>query len=254
MSAQTWNASEYSAHGRFVSDLGADILNWLDPAPGEEILDLGCGDGALAERIVARKALVRGVDASPEMVAAARKRGLYAEVIDATQLKFRQQFDAVFSNAALHWIQDQPAVLRGVALALKPGARFVAEMGGHGNIAAIRVALHAALARHGIAALEDVSNFFPTVSEYCGLLETHDFLVERIELVPRPTPLPAGMRAWLDLFRRGVLDAVPIELRESLLNETLSYLQPALCDREGNWTADYVRLRFRARINSPNCG
>ncbi len=233
-----------------MTDLGANILEWLDPKPGEEILDIGCGDGVLTEEIMRRGAHVRGVDASVEMVEAARKRGVHAEVMDATRLTFQRQFAAVFSNAALHWIHDQPALLRGVASALKPGGRFVAEMGGHGNIAAIRTALHAALAHHGWAHLMAEDNYFPTVVEYRRLLETHGFTVDAIEQVPRPTPLPSGMRAWLLMFRRGVFDAVPEELRDTILNETLEHLEPTLRDKNDNWTADYVRLRFRARVDS----
>ncbi len=250
--SQTWNASEYAAHGRFVADLGAGILDWLHAAPCEEILDLGCGDGALTEKILQCGAHVYGVDASAQMVAAAQARGLQAEVMDATQMPFERKFDAVFSNAALHWIHNQPAVLQGVARALKPKGRFVAEMGGHGNIAAIRVALHAALAHNKLTHLMVEDNYFPTVLEYSRLLEAQGFTVEAIELVPRPTPLESGMRAWLQVFRRGILDAIPADLREVVLNETLVHLEPALRDADGNWTADYVRLRFRARLANPN--
>lgn len=247
---QRWSPSEYSEHGRFVTDLGANILEWLDPKPGEAILDIGCGDGVLAEEIMRRGAHVHGVDASTEMVEAAQKRGVHTEVMNATQMAFQRQFDAVFSNAALHWIHDQPALMRGVAQSLKPGGRFVAEMGGHGNIAAIRTALHAALAHHGLAHLMAADNYFPTVAEYHRLLETHGFTVEAMELVPRSTPLPSGMRAWLTMFRRGVFDTVPQNLRDAILNETIEHLEPALRDRDGNWIADYVRLRFRARVSS----
>jgi trans-aconitate methyltransferase len=250
MGSQSWNPGEYSARGRFVTDLGANILQWLHPKRGEEILDLGCGDGVLTAQIAERGARVLGVDASPEMVEAAHIRGIAARVMDATQLTFQRRFDAVFSNAALHWIHDQPALLRGVARAMKPGGRFVAEMGGHGNIAAIRVALHAALAHHGRAERMAADNYFPTVAEYRGLLQSHGFVVDAIELVPRPTPLASGMRAWLIMFRRGVFEAVPENLRDTIMDETLGHLAPALCDKDGNWTADYVRLRFRAHLNS----
>lgn len=247
-STQTWNAQEYSTHGRFVTDLGANILEWLAVTSGETILDIGCGDGVLTAQIAQLGAHVLGVDASAQMVEAARMRGVDAQVLDATQLTFHQQFDAVFSNAALHWIHDQPAVLQRVARALKPNGRFVAEMGGLGNIAAIRVALHAALSHHGLADLMVEDNYFPTVPEYRRLLETNGFVVEAMELVPRPTPLASGMRAWLMIFRRGLFDTIPETLREEILDETMSHLQPALCDSAGNWTADYVRLRFRARL------
>jgi len=248
--SQTWNPCEYSAHGRYVTDLGANILGWLDPQPGEEILDLGCGDGVLTAQIAERGANVLGIDASNEMIAAARNRGISAQVIDATQLEFQGRFHAVFSNAALHWIHDQSALLRGVARSLKPSGRFVAEMGGHGNIAAIRVALHASLSHHGLAELMVEDNYFPTVAEYRGLLESAGFTVDAIELVPRPTPLPTGMGAWLIMFRRGLFEHVPADLRDPILNETLDHLTPALRDKDGNWTADYVRLKFRAHLIS----
>ena len=123
-------------------------------------------------------------------------------------------------------------------------------MGGHGNIAAIRVALHAALSHHGLAELMVEDNYFPTVAEYRGLLESAGFSVDAIELVPRPTPLPTGMRAWLIMFRRGLFERVPEDLRDTILNEALEHLAPALRDTDGNWTADYVRLKFRAHLVS----
>jgi SAM-dependent methyltransferase len=132
---------------------------------------------------------------------------------------------------------------------LKPGGRFVAEMGGHGNIAAIRVALMAVLARHGHADREDGVNYYPTPDAYAHRLERHGFKVQRIALVPRPTPLPAtGMEAWLRTFRRGVLESLPNQLRGTVVEETASLLAPALRDDEGNWVADYVRLRFIATV------
>ncbi|MGC9291836.1 MAG: class I SAM-dependent methyltransferase [Acidobacteriaceae bacterium] len=246
---QTWDASAYATHGRFVSDLGANILDWLHPAQGEEVLDIGCGDGALTEKILLCGAQVFGIDSSTQMVEAARKRGVPAEVMDATQMTFQRRFDAVFSNAALHWVRDQHALLRGTANALRPKGRFVAEMGGHGNIAAIRVALRAVMAHHHLEHLMAADNYFPTATEYRRLLAAHGFAVEAMELVPRPTPLSSGMAAWLRTFRRGVFDAIPQHLQETILDETVEHLAPALRDREGNWTADYVRLRFRARLD-----
>src|SRR5271156_3088032 len=149
---QTWNTEAYAVNGRFVATLAADVVTLLAPKPGEQILDLGCGDGALTEQLAATGAIVLGVDASPAMLAAARQRNLQVEQHDATALPYQNQFDAVFSNAALHWItglSGQQAMLAGVHRALRtgnPNARFVAEMGGQGNIAAIRTALQATLA------------------------------------------------------------------------------------------------------------
>src|SRR5262245_3803803 len=140
---QTWSPSGYAQHAAFVPALGAGILEKLAPAAGERILDLGCGDGSLTVQLIERGATVVGIDSSPEMVEAALGRGLEAYVMDATGLTFDGVFDAVFSNAVLHWVHDQDAVLSGVFRALVPGGRFVAEFGGHTNIAAISVALRA---------------------------------------------------------------------------------------------------------------
>jgi len=245
---QVWNAVEYAKTGSFVPALGTGVLEWLDVQPGERILDLGCGDGALTEKIVARGADVTGLDASPEMLEMARARGLRVMQGNAETLTFDGEFDAVFSNAALHWVRDQDAMLAGVHRALKPGGRFVAEMGGMGNIAAIRVALMAVLERHGCAGFEDGVNYYPAPDAYRRRLERHGFGADRIELIPRPTPLKAGMRAWLETFRSGVIAAVPEPMRDRVVDETVALLEPALRDEEGNWTGDYVRLRFIATV------
>lgn len=245
---QTWDPQTYSQNGAFVHGLASGVLEWLDARPGEYILDLGCGDGQLTQRIAATGSSVLGVDASPHMVAAARERGIEAENVAAEFLPFGDQvFDAVFSNAALHWVRDQDAMLAQVHRVLKPGGRFVAEMGGHGNIAAIRVALMAILTRHGFSDREDGVNYYPTPECYSQRLKGHGFHVQQIALVPRPTPLPeSGMCAWLRTFRRGVLDGLPEDVREIVVEETAELLAPALRDEDGNWIADYVRLRFIA--------
>lgn len=246
---QTWNPEAYGRNGKFVHGLAGEVLGWLGAQAGERILDLGCGDGQLTQRIAETDAQVTGVDASPEMVAAARARGIAAEVGAAERLPHdKGAFDAVFSNAALHWVRDQDAMLSEVKRVLRPGGRFVAEMGGHGNIAAIRVALMAVLERHGFGGREDDVNYYPTVGAYRRRLEGHGFSVERIELIPRPTPLPeGGMHGWLLTFRRGVLEGLPEAVRETVVQETVALLAPALRAEDGNWIADYVRLRFVAR-------
>jgi SAM-dependent methyltransferase len=161
-------------------------------------------------------------------------------------LRYHAEFDAVFSNAALHWMPNAEAVLAGVWRALKPGGRFVAEMGGLGNIAAIRVALQAVLARYDVDAEAVAASFYPSPGQYGRLLDEAGFGVRSIELIPRPTPLPAGMEAWLNTFRNGVLDLLKPEDRSRAVAETVALLRPVLCDANGNWTADYVRLRFAA--------
>jgi SAM-dependent methyltransferase len=248
--AQNWDPQAYEREGSFVHKLAGGVVEWLDARPGEHILDLGCGDGQLTLQLAAKGALMAGVDSSQAMVEAAKARGVNAAQGSAEQLPFAAaEFDAVFSNAALHWVRGQDEMMAEVRRVLKQGGRFVAEMGGHGNIAAIRVALMAVLERHGYGDREDGVNYYPTPDGYRARLERHGFAVERIELIPRPTALgDGGMRGWLNTFRRGVLDGLPAELRETVVNETCALLESALRDEDGNWTADYVRLRFIARI------
>jgi trans-aconitate methyltransferase len=245
---QTWDPETYGQNAAFVHELAGGVLEWLEPKAAEYILDIGCGDGQLTQRIAATGASVVGVDTSPEMVMAARSRGMAADVASAEALPFmRKEFDAVFSNATLHWVRDQDAMMSQVHRILKPGGRFVAEMGGHGNVAAIRAGLTAVLARHGLDGREDGVNYYPTPEAYTRRLERHGFRVPRMALIPRPTPLPeSGMTGWLKTFRRGVLDTLPPELRETVVSETAELLAPVLRGEDGNWTADYVRLRFLA--------
>ena len=243
---QTWDTAAYAATGRFVADMAGGVVELLAPQAGEAILDLGCGDGALTERIAATGAAMTGADASPAMIAAARARGLNIVEASGDALPFNGEFDAVFSNAALHWMPNADAVIAGVYRALKPGGRFVAEMGGMGNIAAIRTALQAALAQFGIDAEAKAASLYPSPNHYRRLLEAGGFTVPSIELIPRPTPLAAGMESWLNTFRNGVLDLLGPEDRARAMAETIALLKPVLCDADGNWTGDYVRLRFAA--------
>ncbi|MGA2568925.1 MAG: methyltransferase domain-containing protein [Terracidiphilus sp.] len=245
---QTWNPETYSRDGAFVHELASGVLEWLAPQSGERILDLGCGDGQLTERISAGGAIVTGIDSSSKMVAAARARGITADLGAAESLPYPSRlFDAVFSNAVLHWVRGQDEMMAQVHRVLRPGGRFVAEMGGHGNIAAIRVAFAAVLARHGFESLANRSTYNPAPDEYVHRLEQHGFTVRRILFFPRPTTLPeSGMTGWLNIFCRGALDALPEHLRSTVVEDTVALLRPVLCDHEGRWTADYVRLRFEA--------
>lgn len=243
---QRWDPVTYAEHARFVSDLGAGAVDLLAPRPGERILDLGCGDGALTETLVAAGCEVVAVDASPEQVAAARRRGLDARVADAQALSFVAEFDAVFSNAALHWMRAADTVLASVHRALRPGGRFVAEMGGAGNVAAIRAALAEALARRGLDGQAADLLFLPTAEEYRARLEAHGFAVATITLFARPTPLPGSLSAWLETFAQSFLRAVSPEERPRLVDEVTDALRPRLYDPERGWVADYVRLQFAA--------
>jgi SAM-dependent methyltransferase len=248
-SPQEWRADRYAQHAHFVPALGQPVLDLLKPRPGERVLDLGCGDGVLSEKIAAAGATVVGVDGSASMVDAAKRRGLDARVMDGHRLTFANEFDAVFSNAALHWMKEDPdAVIRGVRRALKLGGRFVAEMGGHGCVAAITVAMIAMLERRGIAGTEAIPWYFPTVDDYRGRLERGGFAVEYIELIPRPTPLPTDMAGWLETFGAPYFGRLPANDR-SARDEVIAMLRPVLCDEQGRWTADYIRLRFAARAS-----
>ena len=244
---QDWQAERYARNARFVADLGQPLVELLAPQPGERILDLGCGDGALTKKLAELGCDVIGVDAGPDMIRAARELGLDARVVDGHELSFEREFDAVFSNAALHWMKSDPdAVVAGVARALKVGGRFVGEMGGHGNVVAIVTALLAVLARRGLDGMRAHPWYFPTPAAYRKRLEAHGFRVEAIDLIPRPTPLPTGMSAWLDTFAEPLLKLLPEGERAAAKEEAVGLLAPSLRDEAGNWTADYVRLRFRA--------
>ena len=244
---QTWDPADYARHARFVSDLGEAVVELLAPQAGERILDLGCGDGVLTKRLQDLGCTVVGVDSSAAQIAAARALGLDARVMSGDALAFAGEFDAIFSNAALHWMKDARAVTTGVWRALKPGGRFVAECGGHGCVARIEAALHGALARRGLDPRAVNPWLFATVAEYRGHLEAAGFVVEYAALIPRPTPLPGDILGWLETFARCFTAALPEAQRGDYLREVKESLRPQLCDAAGNWTADYVRLRFAAR-------
>jgi len=245
---QRWSAKGYAANARFVADLGSPVLDLLAPGAGERILDLGCGDGALTERIAATGAIVTGYDASPELVAAAHARGLDAVEGDGHDLPYQDAFDAVFSNAALHWMLRPAEVVAGVGRALVGGGRFVGEFGGFSNVAAITTALRAALCEAGVDGMAVRPWYFPTAGAYERLLERHGFEVVSIALIPRPTALPSGMSGWLDTFAAPFLSHLPEARRPAAKAHALALLEPALCDDNGQWLADYVRLRFKATL------
>jgi trans-aconitate methyltransferase len=245
-SGQTWDPARYERNARFVSDLGAPVVELLAARPGERILDLGCGDGALTERLVAMGCDVVGVDGSAAQAEGARRRGLDARVADGEALAFAAEFDAVFSNAALHWMRRADAVIDGVWRALRPGGRFVGEMGGHGCVQAIVDALVAALAARGVDAATVNPWYFPAVDDYRGRLERRGFRVDHAVLFPRPTPLPGDVGGWLETFAEPFAAPLPPAARPGFFADVQERLRPRLCDADGRWTADYVRLRFAA--------
>lgn len=249
--ATRWDPALYAANAAFVPALGAPVLDLLAPRPGEHVLDLGCGDGVLTAKLVAAGCNVVGVDADPAMVAAAKGRGIDARLGDARALDFDGQFDAVFTNAALHWVGQPEVVTAGVKRALKPSGRYVGEFGGHANIAAIRTALIAVLARHGFPAAGAETSYYPTADAFRAVLEGAGFVVDSCAIIPRPTPLPdTGMAGWLQTFRGGFIDAagVPADQQAQIIAETVRLLAPSLQGADGRWTADYVRIRFSAHL------
>jgi len=243
---QRWDPERYRRNAGFVAELGAPLIDLLAARPGERVLDLGCGDGRLTERLAGLGLNVVGVDSSAEQIAAARARGLDARVADGQALGFAAEFDAVLSNAALHWMTHPDAVIDGVWRALKPGGRFVGEMGGAGNVQRIRAALSAALARRSLDAGVVDPWYFPSPDDYAQLLAARGFQVEEIALIDRPTRLPGRLGDWLETFTEPFLFLVPAHERTDLIADVEAALDRTLRDEEGRWTVDYVRLRFLA--------
>ena len=241
----TWNPATYARDARFVADLGQPLLELLAPRNGEIIMDLGCGDGALTEKIAQTVAVV-GVDASFAQARAARERGLSIVVGDGHNLCFKRQFDAVFTNAALHWMRQPENVIAGVWQCVKTGGRFVGEFGAQGNVETIRSALHEALRRRGIEPLALDPWYFPSAEDFSNLLIKSSFNVRSIEIIERPTQLPGELLDWLEIFAQPFANAIDKDHRGSFLDEVCQRSKSALRNAEGRWTVDYVRLRFAA--------
>jgi SAM-dependent methyltransferase len=246
--ASRWSPADYATNAAFVPQLGDAVLALLAPMPGELILDVGCGDGALTQRIVEAGARAIGLDSSPEMVEAARARGIDAFIADAENMDLARfgQFDAVFSNAALHWMLDPDAVASGIFAALRGGGRFVGEMGGEGNLATLRRALRDELTARGYPIPAQDPAWYAGVEEFTRLYCVAGFDEVRAELIARPTPLPGGIADWVLTFRAGLLDIamVPEWERGTLAAAVEARAAPALRRPDGTFCADYVRLRF----------
>lgn len=232
-----------------MAALGEPALDLLDPQPGEHILDVGCGEGALTKKIVERGAIVVGVDASESMVEAARAAGLDARLIAAEDLSFDAEFDAAFSNAALHWVLEKERAAAAIFRAIKRGGRFAGEMGGAGNIAMLRAGIRAELQERGYSLPAEDPQWYPTPEEFTAVYRSAGFTDIEARLIPRPTPLAAGVAAWVQTFRAGWLDVA--QVRESGQAELAAAierrLEPQLRQPDGSWSADYVRLRFTMR-------
>eukprot|EP00850_Spirogloea_muscicola_P002189 SM000008S22278 [mRNA] locus=s8:874179:875940:+ [translate_table: standard] len=243
---QAWDADTYRHNCAFVAEGGLPVLALLNPRraprsafyPGERILDLGCGDGKLTAQLVQAGCSVVGVDASESMVHCARMDGLDARLMDGHELGFTEEFDAVFSNAALHWMTEDPdKVLAGVRRSLKPGGRFVGEFGGFGNVAATTAGLLAVLKERGINGAERIPWYFPTANEYRQKLESQGFNVMVVDLIPRPTLLPAGLTNWYDTFADNFFTDFSPDERNAAQREATNLLKPVHVTRMGIGTA-----------------
>lgn len=240
-STSKWDAADYARVGGFVADLGGAALDLLDPQPGERILDVGCGEGSLTKKLIERGASVLGIDNSPEMIAAARGSGIDALLMDVSDMPFASEFDAAFSNAALHWVLQKEQAARAIFRALKPGGRFAGEMGGEGNLAAVREALDNELVIRGYVPPVEAGNWYASPEELAAVYEGAGFVGIDARLIERPTVLEHGAGPWVTTFRRGWLD------RAGVPEDERGEIGAAVADRLGSNVADYVRLRFTMR-------
>ena len=247
-----WNPELYQSGYAFVWEKAAELVHLLRPGQGEHILDLGCGTGQLAARIAESGAFVVGVDRSAAMIGEARRShpAIRFGVAEATALPFTSEFDAVFSNAVLHWVKETDRAAASIAHALKPGGRFVAEFGGRGNVREIMAAIMAAI----YDTLRDLGRrpedldpwYYPSIGEYAAVLERNGLETTFATLFDRPTPLVNGLAGWIDMFGGAFVAGMTGEERTRFVWEVERRAAPALC-RDGNWTADYRRLRIAAR-------
>jgi SAM-dependent methyltransferase len=243
-----WNPTLYDDRASFVSELASELVVWLKPRAGEDILDLGCGTGTLTAELARYGAHVVGVDSSPEMIDAAREKyaELRFEVADGQALAYTSEFDAVFSNAALHWMPRADDVLSGVGRALRPGGRFVAELGGAGCVASVVHALSAVLRDWQLDPAHYVTWYFPRPGQYAALLEGHGLTPRELRYFDRPTRVAGetGLSTWLAMFQAGLMTELGERWPE--LCERVSKRCRASLYRDGHWLLDYVRLRVVA--------
>lgn len=245
-----WNASLYDQKHDFVSKFGANLVDVLAPQKQEQILDVGCGTGDLANEIARSGAIIKGIDASKEMIGSAQQKYpmLAFDTQDAATMDYSNHFDAVFSNAALHWMKQQDKVIDNIYRALKQHGRFVAEMGGQGNIASIVGALRQSMEELQLPYKEQYFPwFFPAAEDYQAMLENAGFTVQMMTLYERPTPLQGddGLRNWLVMFSNNILQHLSEGEKEQVYAKCEELLRPInYLDKQ--WIADYWRLRFVA--------
>jgi len=231
---------------RFVTEFGMPVLELMNPQPGERILDVGCGLGSICEKLNGMGCTTVGVDISNTMIEAAKQLGVDARVMNAENMTFNEEFDAVYSNSALHWMRHLNRVMAGVMRALKPGGRFVGELGGKGSIATIIAAIRQVMDSHGIEMESVQSWYFPSISELSAILERAGFNIRSMELIDRPTVLPGDIRDWIKMFGRHYLDSWDASERERFLDAVKAIGEKTMVNEAGEWIADYRRMRFVA--------
>jgi trans-aconitate methyltransferase len=245
---QTWDAELYEARHAFVWHFGESLVELLAPVAGERILDVGCGPGQLTNKIAEHGASVVGLDSSPDMIGQARQNfpKLHFVLQSVTEMEFEEEFDALFSNATLHWILDAQAAARAMFRALRKGGRLVAEFGGIGNVRTIESAVKTVIERYTDTPVAG-RRFYPSVGEYASLLEGVGFDVRFAHLFERPTALEGenGMENWITQFSGFQFEPLAPADRKQALQEVVELVRPKLY-RDGQWFADYRRLRIIA--------
>lgn len=243
--SNTWDAENYNKHAGFVSNLAMPVIDLLAPQENENILDLGCGEGTLAVEIEKFNAKVIALDLSADMVKKTKAKGIEAYVMSATQLQFGNEFDAVFSNAVLHWVKDSKTAINKIHTALKDNGRFIAEFGGYENIKYLIDTMQEVFSNHPEYGQFNNPWYFPKETEYKKLLENNGFHVEYIELIPRPTKID-DITNWLDIFANGIIAHLTQEQQKQFKEEVREILKPKIYSQQDGWVADYVRLRLKA--------
>ncbi|MFA5501789.1 MAG: class I SAM-dependent methyltransferase [Sulfurovaceae bacterium] len=245
MSTNKWNADKYNKHADFVSNLAFPVVDLLHPQESEKVLDLGCGDGTLAVEIEKFNTKVIAVDLSEDMVEKTKAKGIEAYVMSATELPFENEFDAVFSNAVLHWVKEPETAIKKISQALKAEGRFIAEFGGYGNIKYLTDAMQKVFGRHEEYGEFNNPWYFPKDEDHKEMLEANGFKVEYIELIPRPTKID-DISNWLDIFANGIVSHLTEEQQNQFKEEVRDILKPKIYSEKDGWVADYVRLRLKA--------